>query len=46
MEKLKAGYNQSWLDMGTMDGSDGPIMAGVWHRAGQKSIIWYQAPGR
>ena len=24
-----------------MDSPDGPIMAGVWHRAAAKSIIWY-----
>lgn len=41
MDKLKENYNESWLDMATMDGPDGPIMAGVWHRASQKSIIWY-----
>jgi alpha-glucoside transport system substrate-binding protein len=41
MDKLQENYNQSWLDMATMDSPDGPIMAGVWHRASQKSIIWY-----
>jgi alpha-glucoside transport system substrate-binding protein len=41
MNQLKENYNQSWLDMATMDSPDGPIMAGVWHRAAQKSIIWY-----
>ncbi len=41
MDKLKANYNQSWLDMGTMQGPDGPIMAGVWGRVNGKSLVWY-----
>ncbi|GIP53923.1 ABC transporter substrate-binding protein [Paenibacillus vini] len=40
-EKLKANYNQSWLDMGTMDGKDGKIMAGIWNRSNVKSLVWY-----
>jgi alpha-glucoside transport system substrate-binding protein len=31
--KLQENYNQGWLDMATMPGPDGSIMAGVWHRA-------------
>ena len=41
MGKLQNTYNQSWLDMATMDGPDGPIMAGVWHRSSAKSMVWY-----
>jgi alpha-glucoside transport system substrate-binding protein len=41
MAKLKANYNQSWLDMATMAGPDGPIMAGVWGRVNGKSLVWY-----
>lgn len=42
MDKLKDNYNQSWLDMATMDGPNGsPIMAGVWHQALAKSLVWY-----
>jgi len=42
MEKLQSNYNQSWLDMATMEGPDGePIMAGVWHQALAKSLVWY-----
>ena len=41
MDKLKANYNQSWLDMGTMAGPDGPIMAGIWGRVNGKSLVWY-----
>ena len=38
---LKQQYNQSWLDMATMEGPNGPIMAGVWHRFNAKSLVWY-----
>ena len=38
---LKANYNQSWMDMATMEGPDGPIMAGVWGRVNGKSLVWY-----
>jgi len=41
MDKLKANYNQSWLDMGTMEGPDGPILAGIWGRVNGKSLVWY-----
>ena len=30
-------YNQSWLDMGMMEGQS----AGVWHRFNGKSLVWY-----
>ena len=36
-----ANYNQSWWDMATMAGPDGPIIAGVWHRFNAKSQVWY-----
>lgn len=38
---LKQNYIQSWLDMATMEGPNGPIMAGVWARANGKSSVWY-----
>jgi alpha-glucoside transport system substrate-binding protein len=38
---LKANYTQSWLDMATMPGAAGPIMAGVWERVNGKSFVWY-----
>jgi alpha-glucoside transport system substrate-binding protein len=38
---LKQNYLQSWLDMGTMQGPDGAIMAGIWARANGKSSVWY-----
>jgi len=41
IEDLKANYNQSWLDMATMEGPDGEIMAGVWQRVNGKSLVWY-----
>jgi alpha-glucoside transport system substrate-binding protein len=30
-------YNQSWIDMGTVDGA----LAGVWHGVDVKSLVWY-----
>ncbi len=41
MDKLQTNYNQGWLDMATMEGPDGPIMAGVWERVNGKSLVWY-----
>lgn len=41
MDKLKANYIQSWIDMGTMQGPNGPILAGVWGRVNGKSAVWY-----
>jgi ABC-type sugar transport system, periplasmic component len=41
MTKVKANYIQSWLDMATMTGPSGKIMAGVWGRVNGKSLVWY-----
>jgi len=42
MDTLQGNYIQSWLDMATMPGPDGEdVMAGVWHRAAAKSMVWY-----
>ncbi|OHD75445.1 MAG: ABC transporter substrate-binding protein [Spirochaetes bacterium RBG_16_67_19] len=41
MAKVKANYIQSWLDMGTMRGPQGPIVAGIWARVNVKGIVWY-----
>jgi alpha-glucoside transport system substrate-binding protein len=41
MAKVKANYIQSWLDMGTMRGPQGSIVAGIWARVNVKGIIWY-----
>ncbi len=38
---LKKQYNQSWLDMATMEGPNGDVMAGVWSRSNLKSLVWY-----
>ena len=39
---LKKQYNQSWLDMSSMEGADGKNMtAGVWNRSSVKSLVWY-----
>jgi alpha-glucoside transport system substrate-binding protein len=40
-EYLQGQYNQSWLDMAIMEGPDGPVTAGVWHRFNGKSLVWY-----
>ena len=42
---LKANYTQSWLDMATMAGAAGDIMAGVWERVNGKSFVWYPEEG-
>lgn len=41
VDKLKENYNESWIDMATMEGKDGDIMAGVWNRSNVKSLVWY-----
>jgi alpha-glucoside transport system substrate-binding protein len=41
MERLKGNYNQSWLDMATMAGPSGDVMAGIWARSSVKSLVWY-----
>jgi len=38
---LAENYIESWLQMGTMEGPDGPIMAGIWARANGKSFVFY-----
>jgi alpha-glucoside transport system substrate-binding protein len=38
---LKKNYIQSYLDIATLDGASGKIVAGVWHRGFPKSLIWY-----
>jgi alpha-glucoside transport system substrate-binding protein len=37
---LEQQYSQGLLDMATMDG----IMAGIWHNADVKSLVWYPKP--
>lgn len=39
---LKKQYNQSWLDMSSMEGPDGKTqIAGIWNRSSVKSLVWY-----
>ncbi|PDV99721.1 ABC transporter substrate-binding protein [Candidatus Chloroploca asiatica] len=38
---LSQNYNQSWLDMATMESPSGPITAGIWQRVNGKSLVWY-----
>ncbi|MDX2140854.1 MAG: ABC transporter substrate-binding protein [Chloroflexota bacterium] len=40
-EWLEQNYIQSWLDMATIAGPEGEIMAGVWNRINGKSLVWY-----
>jgi alpha-glucoside transport system substrate-binding protein len=40
-EWLKRNYPQSLLDIATMSGSNGTLMAGVWYRVYPKSLVWY-----
>lgn len=40
-DKLKETYNESWIDMGVMEGPDGEILAGIWQRVNGKSLVWY-----
>lgn len=41
MDKVRSNYIESWLDMATMEGPSGPIMAGIWGRVNGKSLVWY-----
>ncbi len=38
---LEQNYSQAWIEMGTMQGPNGPVTAGVWSRANGKSLVWY-----
>jgi alpha-glucoside transport system substrate-binding protein len=38
---LQSKYNQSWIDMATMPGKSGNILAGVWERVNAKTFVWY-----
>lgn len=38
---LEENYSTAWLEMGTMEGPNGPITAGIWARANGKSAVWY-----
>jgi alpha-glucoside transport system substrate-binding protein len=41
-EWLKQQYNQSWIDMTTMESPDGkPMIGAVFHRFNGKSLVWY-----
>lgn len=41
IETLRERYDDSWLDMSVVNGPDGPMIAGVWHRFNGKSLVWY-----
>jgi alpha-glucoside transport system substrate-binding protein len=38
--ELREHYSQSWIDLATVDG----MLAGVWHGADVKSLVWYPKP--
>ncbi len=38
---LKQNYSDAWLNMATMQGPNGTVMAGIWARANGKSSVWY-----
>ncbi len=38
--ELSAAYSQSWIDLGTVDGT----VYGIWHGADVKSLVWYAKP--
>ncbi len=38
---LEQNYSQAWRDLGTMEGPNGPITAGIWARANGKSFVFY-----
>ncbi|MBC8171150.1 MAG: carbohydrate ABC transporter substrate-binding protein [Anaerolineae bacterium] len=40
-EWLGMNFLESWTDMATMNGPEGPITAGVWARFNGKSLVWY-----
>ena len=44
LNQLEQNYDQSWLQMASVDTADGEIMAGVWHRYQGKSYVWYPKP--
>ncbi|NTV36228.1 MAG: carbohydrate ABC transporter substrate-binding protein, partial [Anaerolineaceae bacterium] len=40
-EWIKKNYSSAWLEMGTMEGPNGPIVGGIWARANGKSLVFY-----
>jgi len=41
IDAIEENYIESWLDMATMRGPEGDIMAGIWGRVNGKSLVWY-----
>jgi alpha-glucoside transport system substrate-binding protein len=39
-DKIKEGYSQSWLDLGTVDGT----LYGLFFKGANKSTVWYNVP--
>ena len=40
-EWLTQNYNQGYLDTATVEGQNGEILGGVFHRVNGKSLVWY-----
>ncbi len=38
---IKENYSEAWQNLGTFEGQDGPIVAGIWARANGKSFVFY-----
>lgn len=38
---LESRYDPNWLDWATMEGPNGPIMAGAWYLYHLDSLVWY-----
>ena len=38
---IKTNYSDAWQELGTMEGPNGPIVAGIWARANGKSFVFY-----
>jgi len=38
---IKENYSEAWQKLGTFEGPDGPIVAGIWARANGKSFVFY-----
>ncbi len=38
---IKENYSEAWQSLGTFEGPDGPVVAGIWARANGKSFVFY-----
>jgi alpha-glucoside transport system substrate-binding protein len=40
-EWIEQNYSEAWIELGTMAGPDGDILAGIWARGNGKSFVFY-----